>query len=191
MAKYSYTFKKQLVDEYLTGGTSYKSLETKYQLDKSMIRRWVEQYKTFGDEGLVRSREKPVYTHEFKLNAVQAYLTSEDSYLTIALQLGMREPATLVSWVTSYRDSGPEALRPRRRGRPAKLSKKPTSQKSKTKDMNVINFDQEKFKRLEEENYRLRIELAVLKESRRLRLEKEAQLRAKLKPSSASGTNLD
>ena len=77
MAKYSYGLKRKIVEEYLSGKTSYSVLEDKYQIAYSQIRRWVNNYKHFGDEGLMRSRNKRAYRVEFKLEAVTRYETSE------------------------------------------------------------------------------------------------------------------
>ena len=80
MAKYSYELKKKIVEEYLAGKTSYPVLEDKYQVGESQVRRWVNNYKHFGDEGLMRSRNKREYSVEFKLEAITRYETSECSY---------------------------------------------------------------------------------------------------------------
>lgn len=45
MAKYSYKLKKKIVEEYPSRKTSYSLLEDKYQIDESMIKRWVNHYK--------------------------------------------------------------------------------------------------------------------------------------------------
>ena len=45
MAKYSYDFKKQVVEEYLRGEGGYGYLANKYGIsDKKMIRLWVNNY---------------------------------------------------------------------------------------------------------------------------------------------------
>ena len=77
MAKYSYELKKKIVEEYLSGKTSYPVLENKYQIGESQIRRWVNNYKQFGDEGLMRSRNNRAYSVEFKLEAITRYETSD------------------------------------------------------------------------------------------------------------------
>ena len=77
MARYSYELKKKIVEEYLSGMTSYSILEEKYQIDESMIMRWVNNYKHFGDDSLKRSRNKRAYSVEFKLEAVTRYETTE------------------------------------------------------------------------------------------------------------------
>ncbi len=92
MTKYSFEFKKKIVRAYLQGEGGYHFLSNTYEIDHSLIRRWVANYKQFGEEGLMRSRQKQVYPFEFKLHVVELYLTSELSYSSLALQAGMTNP---------------------------------------------------------------------------------------------------
>ena len=57
MAKYSYDLKKKIVEEYLNGNASHKILAKKYQIGESQIRRWVNNYKHFGDEGFLNCQD--------------------------------------------------------------------------------------------------------------------------------------
>ena len=102
---------------------------------------------------------------------VELYLTTEVSYQELALTVGINNPPIIAKWVNDYRIAGPDALRPRRKGRRPQVSKpkKETPQTEKEK------ADAEYLRQLEEENLRLRIENAYLKELRRLRLEDEAK----------------
>ena len=108
MAKYSYELKKKIVEEYLSGKTSYSVLEDKYQIDESRIKNWVNNYKQFGDEGLMRSRNKREYSVEFKLEAITRYETSECSYQQLDLELGLTNPSMIVNWRRQYREEGIE-----------------------------------------------------------------------------------
>ncbi|MFR9292932.1 MAG: IS3 family transposase [Peptococcus niger] len=65
------TLKKKIVEEYLNGNAGHKILAKKYQIGESQIRRWVNNYKHFGDEGLMRFRNKCEYSVEFKLEAIE------------------------------------------------------------------------------------------------------------------------
>ena len=85
MAKYSYELKKKIVEEYLSGKTSYRDLESKYHVGNSQILKWVNNYKHFGDEGLMRSRNKRAYSVEFKIKDITRYGTSECSYQRLPL----------------------------------------------------------------------------------------------------------
>ena len=86
MAKYSFKFKLQVVQAYLTGEGSYNYLSKKYGiLSENDIRKWVNAYKAFGKDGLMWSRKIESYSFEFKLHVVELYLTTEVSYQELAL----------------------------------------------------------------------------------------------------------
>lgn len=173
MAKYSYEFKKKVVDEYLNGQVGLRYLIKKYNIpSRKTLQVWINAYKEFGDKGLQRSREKKNYSFEFKLHVVELYLTTEVSYQQLALSVGINNPSIITQWVKNYRISGPDTLRPKRKGRKAKVAKpKKQTQPQTEKD----KADTEYLRQLEEENLKLRIENAYLKELRRLRLEDEAK----------------
>lgn len=80
MSKYNYEFKRKIVEKYLGRKADYKPWLKKYQIGHSQIRRWVNNYRQFGDEGLMRSRNNREYNLEFKLKAIIRYETNECSY---------------------------------------------------------------------------------------------------------------
>lgn len=52
MAKYSFEFKKNAVQAYLNGEGSYAFLAKKFGMPSGRnIRKWVNAYKAFGNEG--------------------------------------------------------------------------------------------------------------------------------------------
>lgn len=187
MAKYSYEFKKKLVLEYLNGEAGSDTIAKKYGIGSaSEVKRWISAYKAFGDEGLKRSREKKKYTFEIKMLVVQSYLTTEVSYQDLAIQFGINNPSLISRWVSDYRIAGADALRPKKKGRIPQVSKSKNQISQKAKE----NADSEYLKQLEDENLRLRIENAYLKELRRLRLEDEKK-NSKRVPFTASEENSD
>ena len=171
MKKYDYEFKKKVVEEYLEGEHGYRYLAQKYQMPTdSLIERWVKAYKVLGDDGLKPHKSKR-YTFQFKLDMVESYLASGMSIQEFALSVGMSDPGTIGSWINSYQTGGSNALRPKSERRKPKMPK--TKKSGLEKQSNKSN--EEYMKELEEENLRLRIENAYLKEMRRLRLEDEAR----------------
>lgn len=190
MAKHSYEFKKQLVSEYLDNQGSYAFISQKHGMSSScQLKTWVAAYKKLGDNGLKRSRSRKEYSFEEKLSVVEAYLTSELSYQELALQMGSNNPSMLARWVNDFKIAGPDALRPHRKGRKKTLS---TSQSGETEAQvqhTEVDTRAEHVKELEDELLKLRIENAVLKELRRLRLEDEAKRRGLRTSSSVSEDN--
>ena len=174
MAKYSTEFKKKIVAEYLKGNIGYGSLAKKYNIPSmNPIATWVAAFQSLGTKGISRSRQKKSYSFQFKLHAVELYLSTEISYKDLALQLEINNPALVTKWVHRYRAVGVDGLKPNRKGRRPKVPDKPivvTPTQSK-------EIQDERLKQLEEENLKLRIEVAYLKELRRLRLEQEVQKR--------------
>ena len=186
MAKYSFEFKMKVVSEYLNGECGQESLAKKYGIHHSVIERWIASYKHYGKESLLRSRQQQVYPFEFKLHVVELYLTSELSYQELAIQVGITNPTLISCWVRDYRAAGPEALYPRTKGRKKKMDKEQIIQKIEKEGS---DDQKELLKQLQEENLRLRIENAFLKESRRLRLEEEARLNELRESSTVSEEN--
>ena len=187
MAKYSFEFKRKVVMEYVSGQGGYDFLAKKHGIPSSIrIREWVARYNRFGEDGLRRSRQNQVYPFEFKIHVVELYLSSELSYQELALQVGMTEPATINRWVQDYRAAGPEALKPKKKGRKRTMDKEKIIREIENGDS---ENQKELLKQLQEENLRLRIENAFLKEARRLRLEEEALQRKQRESSTASEEN--
>ena len=188
MPKYSFEFKKEVVEAYLRGEGGYSYLAKKYGVkNKRQVLNWIHYYAEFGDEGLRRSRGNKTYTFEFKLNAVELYLSSEVSYQELALSQGINNSALPAKWVNDFRIAGPDALRPKKKGRKKSLDSKIKNKTTiQTVDETTVDTSAEHVKQLEDELLKLRIENAYLKELRRLRLEEEALLRKQRESSTAS-----
>ena len=182
MAKYSYELKKKIVEEYLSGKTSYRVLESKYHVENSQILKWVNNYKHFGDEGLLRSRNKREYSVEFKLEAITRYETSECSYQQLALELGLTDPSIIANWRRQYREEGVEGLRSHKRGRPV-------TKKSEPIDVSTREALENRIKELEAENEILTIQKMYLEELRNLVREEKMNKRRGSSPNSGNNSN--
>jgi transposase len=177
MAKYSFEFKLKVVNDYLSGVGGYLLLTDKYHVkDRKQIRNWVNAYKEFGTEGLRMKRQNKTYDSNFKLNAVNLYLTSEASYREVANQLSLNNPALITRWVRDYRQKGEFAFVSSPRGRPRKEGTVAQSKEKKPKE-----------ELSEKELLYLRVENEYLKGLRRLRMEQ--QMREKLDLFKASKEN--
>lgn len=187
MAKYSYEFKKKVVQEYLDGKGGYGCLAKKHNIpDESQLRIWINAYKEFGDDGLLRSRKNKKYSFQFKLSVVKLYLSNAVSYQELALSQGINNPSLIARWVNDFRIAGPDALRPKKKGRKKTLDIRGLKKPSKSDEEMLVDTSVEHVKELEDENLKLRIENAYLKELRRLRLEEEALLKKQRESSTVS-----
>lgn len=93
----------------------------------------------------------------------------------------------IAKWVNDYRIAGPDALRPKKKGR-KKTLKNRVKKTVPTENTGISSVDTtiEHIKELEDELLKLRIENAYLKELRRLRLEEEALLKKQRESSTVS-----
>lgn len=190
MAKYSFEFKKKVVQAYLNdeGGAQY--LSKKYGVPaKQNIQKWIKAYKEYGDEGLMRSRKNETYAFDFKIHVVELYLSTEVSYQELALSVGINNPPLIAKWVNYFRIAGPDALRQKRKGRKKSLESPKNSQPKEQSDTKPVDTSVEHVKQLEDELLKLKIENAYLKELRGLRLEEEALLKKQRESSTASEEN--
>jgi transposase len=118
---------------------------------RSLYRRW----KMHGRLALVRKPGKRSFSFEFKLLAVQRFLSGELA-AELAAELGLSSPVLLKTWARIYRREGADGLRPKPRGRPPGASDSAPDQ--------VSELD-----RLRRENARLQAEVAYLGKVRALR----------------------
>lgn len=188
MAKYSFQFKKQVIDAYLRGEGGYTYLAGKYGVtNRRQVLNWVHNYEKYGDQGLMRSRKQEKYSFEYKLHVVELYLSSELSYQELALSEGIRNSALITKWVNDFRIAGSDALRPKKKGRKKILNASDKKTSNKSTETTPVDGGAEHVKQLEDELLKLRIENAYLKELRRLRLEEETLLKKQRESSTASG----
>lgn len=180
MVKYSTEFKLKVVTAYLNGEDSYKKLVPKYGIKSdTQVKIWVAAYQKFGIQGLVRSRNKQIYTSSFKQSVVESYLTSELSYQQIALKYGLRNPSLVARWKKEFMKDGVSAFVERPKGRPSVMKKsedKTTAKKKKSikinsKEFKALSPEQQRILELEQRLRYAEIEIRFLKELRRLRLE--------------------
>lgn len=172
MAKYSYEFKMKVVKDYFESSDGYGIIGKKYSLSPSVVRNWVKSYLAFSAEGIVKSRTHMKYSREFKLDTIMEYMGSEISYQELAKKLGIRNPSIIARWKTDYERYGVSALDEKPKGRPPKVPRKNDSEKPVTKPHTPKEKD--RIKELEDENIRLKIEIAYLKELRRMKSERSA-----------------
>ncbi|EOW1974138.1 helix-turn-helix domain-containing protein, partial [Enterococcus faecalis] len=146
MAKYSFEFKLKLVHNYLSGQGGLRFLAKKYGFkDSSQISKWINAYKELGEEGLLRSQKNKNYSVQFKLDAIELYLTTELSYQEVANLLKMNIPSLIANWLRTYQKFGIEGLS-KQKGRP------PTMPKKKQKESQPLPSERSQVEKLEKEN---------------------------------------
>lgn len=156
MAKYDEPFRLQVVQEYLNGGASTRTLASHYGVGRTVIRRWVASYREHGVAGL--RRKVGHYDAQFKLSVLQRIQRDGLSYGQAAALFDIRSAGHVATWTRLYHDGGIDALSPRRRGRPRKMA---TSLPPKPTEPEAP--DERTREELLKENEYLRAEVAYLK----------------------------
>ena len=86
--------------------------------DKSMVRKWVCQYKELGYEGLERRKKKQEYSMNFKLDALNYYYQSGLGILEVAVKFNIPSPNKILAWKKEFDTHDIDGLKPKPKGRP-------------------------------------------------------------------------
>lgn len=151
MAKYDEQFKLEAVKHYLAGKQSYREVARRYEVEHSMLRRWVCSYEQHGGAGL--TKKFSYYDAAFKQEVLERIEREGLSDRQAAAIYDIRHAGSIGIWRAQYDAGGAGALAPQRRGRrsmPHKYPPAPTP-----KDMTE--------EELRKENAYLRAELDYLK----------------------------
>ncbi len=83
---------------------------------------------------------------------VELFLSSEVSHQELALAQGINNPTQICKWVNDFQIAGPDALRPKKKGRKKSLvSTKKDKTANQTVDETPVNTSVEHVKQLEDE----------------------------------------
>lgn len=94
---------------------------------------------------------------------VESYLINEISYQELAIQVEINNPSMIARWVNEFKIAGPEALRSHKKGRKRTLNKSQTKKTDPQVQQPMVDISVEHVQELEDENLKLRIENAFLK----------------------------
>lgn len=130
MTKYSTELKREIVTKYFDGVGSMQSLAQDYQIDRAIIRRWIKTAQANGISSLKVKHHHQSYSPEFKLAVVRYYLTKQDSALGTANYFKVNQ-AQVFTWSRKFNAEGIAGLKPKPKGRPAKMAKKRKQPKRK------------------------------------------------------------
>ncbi len=124
MSKYSNEFKLQVIKYYLEEHHSYPECCQKFNIPSfTLIRRWVERYRMYGIEGILKQRISN-YDGNFKKNVVEYMHVNHLSATETANHFRLAGADRVLKWERIYYEEGPQALYQVQRGRPKKMSSK-------------------------------------------------------------------
>jgi transposase len=172
LSKYPDELKQEVINKYLEGKGSPKSLGHEFRIPWHTIQNWVDNQRN-GKPGLTK-HFKTQYDYQFKLMVVNDYLSGGKSYSELSAKYSIYPRTSINNWVTSYKKFGDNGLMSKPKGRPTNKPTKVTTSVNKTND-------QLSEKELRDKVERLEIENAYLKALRALAISPNSQIEPKSK----------
>ena len=159
MTKYTQKFKLDLIQEYLDTGCSQRWIENKYSLPKDTLKKWWTVYNLKGPEGLKLRHFKRKFTVDFKLRVINYYLNNDVSMSKVAASHNLL-CSQISIWLKLFMEGGSEALKPKKKGRPSKMSKM-----TKKDARKILKKESDEIAALKSELRQVKMERDILKKS--------------------------
>ncbi|ACV21646.1 Transposase and inactivated derivatives [Slackia heliotrinireducens] len=155
----------ELYDE----GYGVRTIADLIEVPYEAVRQWIDTYRSVGIEGLmVMGHKYTKYSFETKVAAARAVVDDGVSKAEAMAKFGIASMTPLKNWMRAYREGGPEALRPKPKGRPRGSGSPPRK----------LTREQELERRIQ----KLEAENAYLKKSIALKAEKRSRTARRPRP---------
>lgn len=154
MKTYGTEFKLEVVQSFLAGEGGAKLLARRWSVPEEKIRAWVSHYRLHGVDGLRPKRS--TYSAQFKLQVLSHQDREQLSSRQVAAIYDIRNPNQVVVWRRNLDQGRLQALQNEKEERPKMKPKRRGASPP-----NVV--DNDAAQTLQQENARLRAEVAYLK----------------------------
>ncbi|MFC5116191.1 helix-turn-helix domain-containing protein [Amycolatopsis halotolerans] len=101
-------------------GHGRKAVAARLGVSATAVQRLRDRWTLRSAGALMNKPDRRSFAFEFKLEVVARYVGGEATALELAREHDLSSPKLVESWARAYRRDGEDALRPRRKGRPAK-----------------------------------------------------------------------
>ena len=166
--KYDEALKRRAA-ELFADGHGYKSAAGLLDVPRRTVKSWLRIWRAGGTTGLTGMGKKcSNYSYETRLSAARAIVDEGMTRSEAMSKFGIMSEGPISRWVKAYREGGPDALRPKPKGRPPGSAAKP---KGMTREQEL----ERRIQKLEAEN-------AYLKKSIALKAEKRSRTARKPRP---------
>ena len=132
---HSFEFKLEVVNAYFNDEGVCRSLSQQYHVHETLVKKWVNQYRTSGYQGLTKYLTKTQYTRDFKLFVLKYKEENQLSYRETAQYFRIKQDSTIANWHRKLRDGGYSALEGKI-GRPRKQMTKEEKHDKQDKRIN-------------------------------------------------------
>ncbi|WP_370568613.1 MULTISPECIES: IS3 family transposase [unclassified Fictibacillus] len=99
---YSKEFKYTVLSTYKEGEFTIKEHCKKFEIAKTSLKKWIEQFERYGMEGLRSSSPWKSYSKELKVRAVRDYLSGQYSQNELIRMYGISSRSVLQEWIKTY-----------------------------------------------------------------------------------------
>ncbi|MBU8917670.1 IS3 family transposase [Bacillus sp. FJAT-29953] len=151
MTKYTLETKLKAVDAYLNGVESIKETALRFNVNRSLLQRWIATYQEHGVAGFKETYTN--YSIEFKMDVINYMNETGASTEEAAAVFNIPSSSTVWNWRHLFETQGIDALKSKKKGRP--------SLKNETKKTQPV--EEGSIEALRAENERLRMENAYFK----------------------------
>lgn len=174
MAKYSFNFKLEVVQFYLTG-KSYQATAGHFKIVSSAVKKWVKFYEIHGVNGIKPRRTKSIYSAQFKLQVLTFMAQRNLSLMEAATHFNIPAFTSILEWKSLFKQGDLTALesfkkcRPKQMEPPKKIVPKTDIEKTKDEFIAELAYLQaendvlKKYQEMDEEEEQQRCKLKLLK----------------------------